>query len=199
MKRLFAFICLTAAAALLGCDGFKEAMSGAHRCGRQGRLAGALRRAALRPARRKAKVPVTKEVAKTITEPLGHYQLLGEAAAHGDSLADTKVIDKAMWPLIAQARASKWHDQIAKSYPALDTAGAEAKFNAGEVFAASHILFLVPPTATPTQRDSIKKKADGLHAQATAANFAKLAAANSKTLIGPQRRRVSASSPRASW
>jgi peptidyl-prolyl cis-trans isomerase D len=177
MNRSLSFVLL--GASLVACQGFKEAMSShvdiAAKAGSQELSVGRLSDLLV-----KVKVPITPDIAKTVTDLWVTYQLMGQAAAHGDSLTDTTLINKAMWPLIAQARASKWHDEIAKSYPALDTAAAQAKYESGDVLAASHILLLVPQGATQAQKDSIKKKADALRAQVNAENFATLAKANSQ-------------------
>ncbi|HEY9450777.1 MAG TPA: peptidylprolyl isomerase [Gemmatimonadaceae bacterium] len=127
-----------------------------------------------------SKAPVSPEIARAITDLWVNYQLLGQAAAHGDSLNDPKLVDEALWPIIAQERMSKWHEQIAKGFPGLDTANAESRYNKGELLAARHILFVVPANAAPATRDSIRKVAQGVRARATSANFADLAKQNSQ-------------------
>jgi PPIC-type PPIASE domain len=160
--------------ALTACDGFKEAMTAhvdvAAKAGSQelsvDRLAQLLSQ---------VKVPVTPDIAKAVTDLWVNYQLIGQAAARGDSLNDPKAIDQALWPIIAQQRAQKWHERIAKNFPGIDTTGAEAKYNQGEMLAARHILLQVPENASPATRDSVRKRAEELRAQATSANFAELA------------------------
>ena len=63
-----------------------------------------------------AKVPVTTDIARAITNVWVDYELLGAAAAHDDSLSDPKLIDNALWPIIAQMRAGKWHDEVVKTF-----------------------------------------------------------------------------------
>src|SRR5918911_4824540 len=173
MRR--SFVGFTAALlTLAACDGFREAMT-AHvdvvaRAGSEelsvDRLAQLLAQ---------VKVPVTEDIAKAVTDLWVNYQLAGEAAARGDSLNDPKMIDEALWPVIAQQRAQKWHERIAKNFPGLDTTGAEGKYNQGEMLAARHILLQVPENASPAVRDSVRKQAESIRAQATSANFAELA------------------------
>ena len=102
MKRSFAIFMIVGV--LVACEGFKKAM-GAHtdtvaKAGSQeltvDRLSALLSQ---------AKVPVTQDIAKAITNVWVDYQLLGVAAAHNDSLTDPKAIDDALWPIIAQMRA----------------------------------------------------------------------------------------------
>jgi peptidyl-prolyl cis-trans isomerase D len=170
---------------LVACEGFKKAM-GSHsdtvaKAGSQeltvDRLSALLSQ---------AKVPVTPDIAKAITNIWVDYQLLGSAAAHNDSLSDPKLVDDALWPIIAQMRAGKWHDVVVKSFN-IDTTGAEAKFNAGDVLAARHILFMVPQGATPAQTDSIRKIAEGVRAQVTPSNFTAMASKYTQEPGGAQR------------
>src|SRR5690606_35767620 len=109
-----------------------------------------------------------------------NYQLLGQAAASGDSLNDPKLVDDALWPIIAQERMAKWHEKVASTFPGVDTTNAEAKYGEGDILAAQHILFSVPQNATTAQRDSIHRRAESVRAQATSANFADLARKNSQ-------------------
>ncbi len=183
MKRTFAIVMIVGV--LVACEGFKKAM-GAHadtvaKAGSQeltvDRLSALLSQ---------AKVPVNADIAKAITNVWVDYQLLGEAAAHNDSLSDPKAVEDALWPIIAQMRAGKWHDQVVKTFH-IDTSGTEAKFNAGEVLAARHILFTVPQGATPAQTDSIRKVAEGVRAQVTPTNFTQMAQKYTQEPGGAQR------------
>ena len=173
-------IALFAIVATLGaCEGFKEAMTAhvdvAAKAGSQelsvDRLASLLGQ---------SKAPVNSDIAHAITDLWVNYQLLGQAAANGDSLNDPKIIDQALWPIIAQERMAKWHEKVASSFPGIDTANAEAQYNSGDLLAARHILFVVPQNATPAVRDSIRKRAQAVRAQATSANFEALASKNSQ-------------------
>jgi len=183
MKRTFAIFVIVGV--LVACEGFKKAM-GSHsdtvaKAGSQDltvdRLSALLSQ---------AKVPVTSEIAKAITNIWVDYELLGIAAAHNDSLSDPKAVDDALWPIIAQMRAGKWHDVVVKGFH-IDTSGAEAKYNAGEVLAARHILFMVPQGATPAQTDSIRKVAEGVRAQVTPSNFTQMAQKYTQEPGGAQR------------
>jgi len=179
MKRSIAIFMIVGV--LVACEGFKQAM-GAHadvvaKAGSQeltvDRLSALLAQ---------AKVPVTGEIAKAITNIWVDYQLLGTAAAHNDSLSDPKAVNDALWPIISQMRAGKWHGVVH-----IDTTGSEAKFNAGEVLAARHILFLVPQGATPAQTDSIRKVAEGVRQQVLPSNFTAMATKYTQEPGGAQR------------
>jgi peptidyl-prolyl cis-trans isomerase D len=161
------------------CEGFKEAMTAhvdvAAKAGSQelsvDRLAALLGQ---------SKAPINSEIAHAITDLWVNYQLIGQAAAKGDSLNDPKLIDQALWPIIAQERMAKWHEKVASTFPGVDTTNAQAKYDQGDLLAARHILFVVPQNATPAQRDSVHKRAEAVRSQATSANFSDLAKKNSQ-------------------
>ncbi len=168
------------------CEGFKEAMTAhvdvAAKAGSQelsvDRLAALLG---------KSKAPINSDIAHAITDLWVNYQLLGQAAASGDSLNDPKRIDEALWPIIAQERMAKWHEKVASTFAGVDTTNAESKYDQGDILAARHILFTVPQNATAAQRDSIRRRAEAVRAQATSANFSDLAKKNSQDPGSAQR------------
>lgn len=177
-RRLSLLVPLAAAAVLVvGCEGFKEAMT-AHvdtvaRAGTQ-----ELSVQHLADLLGNSRLPLRKEVAKTLTNVWVDYQLLGQAAAKGDSLADRKALDEALWGILAQAKIAKLRDTLASHWGG-DTV-TEAGYAANnQVLAARHILFLtqgpngqpLPPAAV----DSIRRKAEAVRAQVTPANFAQMA------------------------
>jgi hypothetical protein len=161
---------------LAGCDGLKEALTAhvdvAARAGNQElsvtRLADLLGNA-------KIAVPITKETAAVIADLWVNYQLLGHASAIGDSLGDHKAIDEAVEPITKNMRLRKFTDTLMKSFKV--DSGTEATYGqaAGDLYAARHILFAFPPAATQTQKDSVRKKAEGVLPTVTNANFAQMA------------------------
>ncbi|HJU89144.1 MAG TPA: peptidylprolyl isomerase [Gemmatimonadaceae bacterium] len=177
--NVFKLASLSGLLVLAACDGFREAMTAhvdvAARAGGQelsvDRLASMLEQ---------AKVPPTPEVSRGVTDLWVNYQLLAKAAAENDSLKDSTRIDEALWPILAQMRASKWHQQIAAKRGGGDTTISEARYNQGDVFAAQHILFMVPQGLTPAGVDSIRRRAQQVRGQVTPANFAQLASQHSQ-------------------
>lgn len=122
----------------------------------------------------KSQVPVRREVAQSIADAWVNYHLLGSAAIAGDSLSDKKLLDEVMWPVFTQAKTQKFYKKLTDSWVP-DTSGLEQKFESGGLLAARHILFPVPQGQEATGSDSVKKKAEGVLAKTTAANFAALA------------------------
>jgi hypothetical protein len=124
----------------------------------------------------KMQVPINKEVATLIARDLWvPYQLLGLAAARGDSLTDPKAIDAAAAGMIENAKLGRFMESVASGFPV--DSGTEASYLAanGGLYAARHILLLVPESAPANVRDSVKRQIDRIRTQVTPANFADMA------------------------
>lgn len=170
---------LVATLGIAACDGFKEALT-AHvdvvaRAGTQelsvNRLADLIGN---------AKVPLRKDVAGAVAQIWVSYQLLGYAGAHGDTLHDAKVADAAMWSAIAQEKSKAFYDRVSREWSKVDSATLPAKYAAGDMFAARHILLMAPRQGmTQKSRDSVKVVLQNIRKTVTAANFADVAKAKS--------------------
>jgi len=182
MKSSSVLLAASAAAVamtLSACDGLKEAMT-AHidtvaRAGSQeltvDRLANLLH---------EAKMPPRKDLADFIANAWLDYQLLGQAAAKGDTTVPDAVIDSAAWSQIAGYKARRYYAEVSKNWGgAGDPVLARKMYDDGEVLAASHILILTN-NVPQAQKAALKAKAEAIRAQATSANFADLAAKNSQ-------------------
>jgi hypothetical protein len=119
--------------------------------------------------------PISPQFARTLSGLWVDYQLLGHAAAAGDSLKDTTRLDNVLWPMIAEARVNKFHDQMQAAAPKHDSTANEARYAQGEVLAARHILFRTTPTMSAVQKDSVRRRAEEVRARLTSANFAQIA------------------------
>jgi hypothetical protein len=177
MKRLSLGILVLGASTLVACDGLKEALT-AHVdvVARAGSQELSVTRLSDMLGNSKIGVPVNREIASLVARDLWvPYQLLGAAAARGDSLSDAKAIDAAASGMIERAKLQKFMESVAATMPS-DT-GSQAGYEKGanDLFAARHILFLVPKDAPPAAKDSIRRKAESIRAQVTPANFADLA------------------------
>jgi len=123
-----------------------------------------------------AKAPARKDVALAIANIWVNYQLLGAAAARGDSLASQKDVDEGMWAQVAQIRLKKLFAALSKANVALDSASYEKHYNAGDLLAVRHILIAANKTsAKPAELESARKQAESIAKQANAGNFAALA------------------------
>jgi PPIC-type PPIASE domain len=166
---------LAATFALTACSGLKDALT-AHvdtvaRAGSQ-----ELTVERLSQMMAAAKAPARKDVALAITNIWVNYQLLGDAAAHGDSLNDSKAINDAMWAQVAQIKLRKLMASVDKAAPVPDPSSYETRYNNGELLAAHHILLMAQKNVMqPAAREAVKKRAEGLAKEVNAANFAAMA------------------------
>ena len=172
MKRLY--LGLAASIVMLaGCDGFREAMT-AHvdvvaRAGNQ-----ELTTERLAELLGNSQIPLNEEAARTVANIWVNYQLMGRAAANNDSLNEPEMVDEAMWAMLSQAKANKWHEQVRSTWK-VDSTPSEATYLRGDVIGAAHILIGVPPQGlSQGKQDSLKQVAERIARQATAANFAQL-------------------------
>jgi hypothetical protein len=182
MKRTSLLAFALSATTLAACDGLKEALT-AHVdvVAKAGQQELSVTRLSDLMANAKLPVPVNKDVATLVARDLWvPYQLLGLAAARGDSLNDVKAIDAAASGMIENAKLGRFMESVAAKFPA--DSGSQAAYEAGkgDLFAARHILFLLPPGASPSVKDSVRKAASAVRAQVTVANFADLAKKHSQ-------------------
>jgi parvulin-like peptidyl-prolyl isomerase len=177
MKRLSLGILVLGASTLVACDGLKEALT-AHVdvVARAGSQELSVTRLSDMLGNSKIGVPVNREIASLVARDLWvPYQLLGAAAARGDSLSDAKAIDAAASGMIERAKLQKFMESVAATMPS-DT-GSQAGYEKGanDLFAARHILFKFPDAPSPAAKDSVRRKAESVRAQITPANFGALA------------------------
>jgi hypothetical protein len=177
MKRTSLLVLALSATTLAACDGLGEAFS-AHTdvVAKAGPHELSVNRLAELLGKAKLGLPVNKDVATLIARDLWvPYQLLGVAAAHNDSLNDSKAIDAAAAGMLENARLGRFMESVAAKMPT-DTASESSYLAAkGGLYSARHILFLFPQNVTPAQKDSLHKKAESVRAQLTATNFADMA------------------------
>ncbi len=169
------FAAFAALVPLLGCDSLKEAMT-AH--------VGVVARAEseelsvdrLADLMGNSQVPLAKPVAEQIADAWVSYQLLGRAAADGDSLSDSTLIDKVMWPVYTQSKTQKWLERVSQAFQ-VDTsvAAMEKAYNEGALLSAKHILFQLPAGQAATASDSVKARAESVLQRTNDRNFASLA------------------------
>jgi parvulin-like peptidyl-prolyl isomerase len=176
MSRIrFRAAALVATLALSACSGLKDALT-AHvdTVARAGGQELTVQR--LSQMMTDSKAPARKDVALAITNIWVNYQLLGEAAARGDSMASQADIDEGMWAQVAQIKLKKLFAAMQKTLPAIDPASYEKHYEDGDMLAARHILIAAKKgTAKPAEMEAARKQAESIARQATPANFAALA------------------------
>lgn len=175
---VLAAVAVAAVVAAEGCQGFKDAMT-AHvdvvaRAGSQ-----ELSVTRLATLVGKSKLPIEHDFIRQLAQVWVDYQLLGHAAAVGDSLNQPATVDSALWGVMANARAKKWVDQLSKTWVGGDTTQFASRYANGEVLAARHILLASNGDTLAPKMDSLHRRATALRTQVTAANFAEMARKNS--------------------
>ncbi len=123
-----------------------------------------------------SQAPLEAEVARSIAELWVNYQLAALAAARGDTMTDTATMDGGLWSAISNMRVRQLYDEVSKSWPTDSSVSPEARYASGELMSARHILMQVGQDATPEIVEAQRKKAEAIRAEATPANFARLAA-----------------------
>ena len=63
-----------------------------------------------------SQAPVEKDVARSIAELWVNYQLVALSGANGDSLADKRTMDQALWSNIDNIRVKKFYDDVSKGW-----------------------------------------------------------------------------------
>ncbi len=182
MTRLRSLVLVASATALAACGGLKDALS-AHTdtVAKAGSQELSVERLATLLGR--SQIPLQRDIVKNLAGLWVNYQLIGQAAARNDSLADPKTIDNALWAVIAQERLRKLGERLIARNPASDTANSAQRYANGDLLSAKHILvpFGGQPGApvAPNVRDSVRRRAEALRAQVTPSNFSDLASHNS--------------------
>ncbi len=123
-----------------------------------------------------SQAPLETEVARSVAELWVNYQLAGLAAARGDTMTSQQEMDAGLWSAIDNMRVRTLYEDVSASF---DTAGGPSdadRYASGELMSARHILVQVAPEATPADIETARKKAEGIRAEATPANFVRLAA-----------------------
>ena len=171
---------LLAAAPLLagGCGSFGNAMTAhtdvvARAGGKELKVEDAARMLAANP-----QIPATPEVVQELANMWVDYTLLATAAAEDTTLAVVNM-DELLAPQREQIVMARLRDQVIRPDTTFTEAEVQQKWateGPGAEVRARHILFQVPAEASPTQRDSVRRQAEAVRAQAAGgADFAALA------------------------
>lgn len=167
--------------ALAGCSGLRDALS-AHqdvvaRAGGQELTVNQLAQL-IAPVKQ---VPMRREVVDRLADLWVDYQLLGQAAARGDSLLDSATVMEANWPAVMQHLADHYHDVIIGNRAQVTDRQVDSAYNAGDVRWLDHILVRVAQDTTDELKAAKRRVAAGYLAQIRGgANFGKLASQKSE-------------------
>ena len=122
-----------------------------------------------------SQIPLAKPVAEQVADFWVNYQLLAKAAAEGDSMTDTVMIDKAMASVYESSKVRMWVTQVQQGFK-VDTSNLEAAYNEGtQLLSARHILFALPAAQQGSGSDSVMRRAESVRRQINDRNFAAMA------------------------
>lgn len=110
------------------------------------------------------------------------FTLFAMAIADGQSLEDSAVIARAMWPAVSQLKFSHFHDRLTANQVPSDRA-IDSLYAAGDLRAFQHLLISVPQSAAPPVVQQKQAQANALWRTLVAtggANFAAVARRSSE-------------------
>ena len=118
------------------------------------------------------------EAAEVVTNIWVDIMLFGNRIAQGTLKPDSALLERLLWPQLAQTRSGVWHDTLVARRPAPSQAAVDSAYDGEGIRVFQHILV---SASGPKAADTAKAKADAerLLPQARAGNFGKLAAQQS--------------------
>jgi peptidyl-prolyl cis-trans isomerase D len=177
MLRRFAVLSLFA---LAGCSGLRDALT-AHqdvvaRAAGQELTASQLAQL-IAPVKQ---IPMRREIVDRLADVWVDYQLLGQAAARGDSLMDSATVAEANWPAVMQRLVDHYHDSTIVQRAKVSDRQVDSAYNAGDLRWIDHILVKVAQDTTAELKAARRRVAEGYLAQLRGgASFARLASQKS--------------------
>jgi hypothetical protein len=115
------------------------------------------------------------QAAEVVTNIWVDIALFGKRLAEGSLTTDSALMERLLWPQLAQTKSSVWHDTLMAHRPPPSAAAVDSAYNGDAVRIFQHIL-ITPSGTTAGDTAKAKATADRLVPQARAGGFAKLAA-----------------------
>src|SRR3989441_11826628 len=124
------------------------------------------------------RIPIRPDVLTRVANIYLDYAVFATELGRGRDLHDSALVLAAQWPVAAQLKWERYHNQLIATRGKLTPAQADSAFQAGTVRLFQHILIRIPQSAVPMVEQQKEKQADALVRQAAAQrgfNFAQLA------------------------
>src|SRR2546423_12165709 len=124
------------------------------------------------------RIPIRPDVLTGVANIYLDYAVLATELGRGRDLHDSALVLAAEWPMVAQLKWERYHDQLVATRGKLTPAQADSAFQAGTVRLFQHILIRIPQSAVPMVEQQKEKEATAVLMQAAARrgfNFAQLA------------------------
>src|SRR5436189_599190 len=127
---------------------------------------------------RAQRIPVRPDVLTGVANVYLDYAVFATELGRGRDLHDSALVLATQWPVAAQLKWERYHNQLIATRGKLTPAQAGSAFQAGTVRLFQHILIRIPQSAVPMVEQQKEKQATALLRQAAAQrgfNFAQLA------------------------
>jgi len=124
------------------------------------------------------RIPIRPDVLTGVANIYLDYAVFATELGRGRDLHDSALVLAAQWPVAAQLKWERYHNQLIATRGKLTPAQADSAFEAGTVRLFQHILIRIPQSAVPMVEQQKEKQAAALLRQAAAQrgfNFAQLA------------------------
>ncbi len=145
-------------------------------------------------------LPLTREAADVIANTWIEYALFAHAVATGHDLGDSASAAAVLWPQLAEAQATQWHDSLVARQAPLGPGVPDSIYNQTPVRLLQHVLFRLKPGAKPELRNEARHKADLVRTRTRAgADFAALARAESEDPGSKNSGGYLPAAPRGKW
>lgn len=121
-------------------------------------------------------VPLTQEGARFLLDIWVDYTLFAQALAAGRDLGDSATAAKVLWPDLAEAVGTQWHDSLAARRAEVPPQVADSLYLRDSVRVLQHILVRVPSDADAKARTAARHKTEQALARLkSGASFSRLA------------------------
>lgn len=143
---------------------------------------------------------INSDAARFVAALWTDYALFAEAVSQNKLPADSAAIAGALWPAIAEIKATRWHDALVSQRASFSDAQLDSMFSGSQFRVFQHILFNVSQTATPEERAAARRQAENALGRAqSGANFSALAAQLSQDPGSARDSGYLPASPRGQW
>src|SRR5881628_792807 len=114
------------------------------------------------------RIPVRPDVLTGVASVYLDYAVFAAELGRGRDLHDSALVLAAEWPLVAQLKWERYHEQLTAARGKLTPTQTDSAFEAGTVRLFQHILFRVPQSAVPVvEQQKLKQSTDVLRQAAT--------------------------------
>ena len=170
---------LTVTSVLAGCSSFRDIFTS------HAETAARVRSHELKAARvaeiitRVGGAQANPQAAEVVAGVWVDLSLFGDRVARAQLQPDSALFERLLWPQLAQAKSSAWHDTIVAHRPPFTEAVVDSAYNADGVRLFQHIL-IKPAGLTAADTTRAQAQADRLLPQARTGSFARLALQHSE-------------------